>query len=98
MLRETAPNEWRNLDLPDIVRELIMIYPVYWVDGSEPPHLLIHGLGDSNVPYQQAYDYAQVLTDHRVNVQLVFDRLSGHVPPPRVFDRELEAFLYRIFD
>lgn len=97
-LRENPPNTWRDLDLPDSVRQVLVEYPIYWVNGSEPPHLLIHGVGDSVVPFEDAFDYGRVLAQNRVNVDLVIDRLVGHVPPPRVFDRELITFLHRIFE
>jgi len=96
-LRETPPSEWRDLDLPDAVHTYLSYFPLYWANGNEPPHLLIHGIGDSIVPYEQSLDYAGVLLQQRINVEMVFNRLSGHVTPPRVFDAEMATFLKRIF-
>jgi acetyl esterase/lipase len=98
VLRENPPSQWRGLDLAESVHGQLQYFPIYWVNGGEPPHLLIHGLGDSNVPYLESLEYARVLAENGINVQLVFDRLSGHVPAPRIFDQELATFLHRIFD
>lgn len=96
-LRETPINEWRALELPDAVRTQLEMLPFYLVDGSEPPHLLIHGAGDSFVPYEESYEYAGILIRQRVSVELVLDRLAGHVVAPYLFDKELATFLHRIF-
>jgi acetyl esterase/lipase len=98
MLREYPPSQWRDLDLAQGIREQLQYFPIYWVNGGEPPHLLIHGLGDSYVPYQESLDYAHILIDNGISVQLVLDRLSGHVPATHVFDHEMATFLHRIFD
>ena len=98
MLRENPPSRWRGLDLAQSVHGQLQYFPIYWVNGGEPPHLLIHGLGDSNVPYQESLEYARVLAENGINVQLMLDRLSGHVPAPRVFEDEMATFLHHIFD
>jgi acetyl esterase/lipase len=97
-LAESAPGAWRSLDLPEPFHVALGYYPIYWVGSGDPPHLLIHGIGDSTVPYTDSLDYAAVLTASRVDVQLIFDRLSGHTVPPRIFDREMAIFLDRIFE
>jgi acetyl esterase/lipase len=97
-LRATPPSEWHRLVLPEVVRAYLEQFPLYWVNGSEPPHLLVHGVADHEVPYRESLEYAGVLLEQGVYVQVVFDRLSGHVAPPRVFDQELVTFLRRIFD
>lgn len=98
MLRETPVSDWRTLDLPDAMRAQLEMLPIYWVDGNEPPHLLIHGGGDSFVPYQESYEYAGYLVQRRVSVQLQLVRLAGHVVAPYLFDQEMVTFLHRIFD
>jgi hypothetical protein len=98
MLRENPPSQWRGLDLAQSIHGQLQYFPIYWVNGGEAPHLLIHGLGDSNVPYQESLEYARNLAENGISVQLVLDRLSGHVPALRVFDDEMATFLHRIFD
>lgn len=88
----------READLPEDVRIQLQIYPVYWIDGSEPPHFLIHGVGDSAIPYSETYLYGEMLSASRVSATLLIDRAAGHVPAPRAFDDELIAFLTRVFE
>lgn len=89
---------WGGQDIAPELQPYLDYAALYWLDGSEPPHLLIHGIGDSIVPYQTSVDYATELLAVNVNVVTVFDRLSGHVPAPRVFDAEMFTFLERVFD
>ncbi len=97
-LAATAPREWQHLDLPEPFHTALGYYPIYWVSRGDPPHLLIHGIGDSAVAYTESLDYADILAASHVNVQVIIDRLSGHTVPPRIFDREMALFLDRIFE
>jgi acetyl esterase/lipase len=97
-VRETAPTEWHTLELPDDVRMLLSTaFPIYFIDGDEPPHLLISGASDRNVPFTEALDYAAALAAVNVSVDVTIERLTGHVPPILAYDRELATFLARIF-
>ncbi len=96
LLSSTPPEHWLSLDLPAETLGYLALWPMTWIDPSEPPHLLIHGAGDSVVPYQSTYAYAEILSRNRTNAMLVIDRLAGHVPAPALFDRELETFLGRV--
>lgn len=96
LLASTPPEQWLALDLPAETLAYLALWPMTWIDQSEPPHLLIHGAGDSVVPYQSTYAYAEILSRNRTNAVLVIDRLAGHVPAPALFDRELETFLGRV--
>lgn len=98
LLLDNPPDAWHTLDLPIAVKTLLWEYPIFWIDGDEPPFLIIHGTGDSNVPVKDAFDFGAVLAQNNVSVDLVIARSVGHVPPPRVFDLELMIFLGRIFD
>jgi acetyl esterase/lipase len=42
-----------------------------WVDGSEPPFLLIHGLDDSTIEPEQSLNFAKVLEQAGVNEDLL---------------------------
>ena len=48
-----------------------------WVDGSEPPFLLVHGLSDQSVPASKAEDFASVLGEAGVEVELLLLE-AGH--------------------
>ena len=45
--------------------------PMSWVDGSEPPFLILHGTSDTKVPSKMSEDFAAVLEDAGVEVELV---------------------------
>ena len=50
---------------------LVEMSPMSWVDGSEPPFLIIHGTSDSSVPSWMSENFAAVLEDVGVDVELV---------------------------
>lgn len=45
--------------------------PANWVDGSEPPFLLIHGDADEIIPMEQSVDFASQLTAAGIPVELL---------------------------
>jgi acetyl esterase/lipase len=45
--------------------------PMSWVDGSEPPFLIIHGTSDTIFPSWMSENFASVLEDAGVEVELV---------------------------
>lgn len=76
--------------------------PVRWVDGDEPPHVLVHGVEDSVVPVTQARFLADSLGAHGVDVDVVEVGNAGHglvpvsgpIDPPiaRIVDRLADFF------
>lgn len=56
---ESSPDRWAEAS------------PASWVDGSEPPFLLIHGDADETIPMQQSVDFANQLTAAGVPVELL---------------------------
>lgn len=52
--------------------------PITWVDGNEPPFLLIHGLGDVSVDPEQAKSFAAALEKAGGDVELVLVPDAGH--------------------
>jgi acetyl esterase/lipase len=56
---------------------LAEVSPMSWVDGSEPPFLLVHGLSDQSVPASKAEDFAYVLQEAGVEVELLLLE-AGH--------------------
>jgi len=49
--------------------------PSSWVNGQEPPFLLIHGQDDTNIPPSFSKEFADLLTENGVTVQL--DLIEG---------------------
>ncbi len=45
--------------------------PIHWIDGSEPPFLLIHGTKDTMVPVSQSKNFAAALKKAKMDVELV---------------------------
>jgi acetyl esterase/lipase len=49
-LQDLPPQDWRSsAELDERDKEIAQMLPQYWVDGSEPPFLLVHGLKDECV-------------------------------------------------
>lgn len=100
LLDATPPTDWRGLTFTASldVHLLIGQSTLYWLDQGDPPALIIHGLGDTVVPYSEAFEYAQALSAVNVDSQIILEHAVGHVPPPRTYEDELPVFLARIFD
>jgi dipeptidyl aminopeptidase/acylaminoacyl peptidase len=45
--------------------------PMSWIDGGEPPFLIIHGTQDQNVQAALSKDFAAALEEADVDVRLV---------------------------
>jgi acetyl esterase/lipase len=54
--------------LPETLAEMS---PMSWVDGSEPPFLLIHGTLDTSIPSWMSENFATVLEEAGVKVELL---------------------------
>ena len=50
---------------------LVEMSAMSWVDGSEPPFLIIHGTNDGTVPSWMAEDFASALEDSGATVELL---------------------------
>ena len=66
-----------------------------WVDGSEPPFLIIHGAADSNIPPGQSIDFAEVLNSAGVQVELLLIPDASHtqITGSQEAMQAVEAFL-----
>jgi acetyl esterase/lipase/DNA-binding beta-propeller fold protein YncE len=49
-----------------------------WVDGSEPPFLLVHGLEDITIEPEQSVNFAEILEQAGVNVELLLIPGADH--------------------
>jgi acetyl esterase/lipase len=56
---------------------LAQMSPKSWVDGGEPPFLLIHGTLDSSIPSWMSEDFASTLEEAEVEVELLLLE-AGH--------------------
>lgn len=96
-LATTTPDQWCCLFFPPDIHDLLYRFPVFHVREGEPPHLLIQGLADKVVPYQDTLNYATALAGKGVSVELVLDANSEHIVSAPVYEAQAAAFLRRIF-
>jgi len=81
------------------MEEILEASPVTWVDGSEPPFLLVHGENDSVVDPEQSIEFAAQLSEARVDVELVMLPNLSHesiTRSPKVLSEVLD-FLADLF-
>jgi dipeptidyl aminopeptidase/acylaminoacyl peptidase len=52
--------------------------PLNWVDGNEPPFLVIHGAADRNIDPRQSIDFAEAFDAFGVGKQLLIIPDSDH--------------------
>lgn len=52
--------------------------PMSWVDGSESPFLLIHGVSDNSIPSWMSENFATALEEAGVQVELLLLEETGH--------------------
>ncbi|MGB3717815.1 MAG: alpha/beta hydrolase [Candidatus Promineifilaceae bacterium] len=78
--------------------------PASWVDGGEPPFLLLHGTSDTLVPSWMSEDFATVLEEAGVEVELVLIPETEHAfirqhfssPAMELALNSTEAFLSKV--
>ncbi len=51
---------------------------ITWIDGGEPPFLVLHGGADKNIPPEQSVNFAQALENAGVHVELVIVPDADH--------------------
>lgn len=76
--------------------------PVSYVRSGDPPFLIMHGIQDTRVPYNQMGHFAKLLKEKRVPVQAVsINRFKhGAIPDvtPQPSDAVLDQIIERFFD
>jgi acetyl esterase/lipase len=60
------------------MEDILEASPITWVDGSEPPFLLIHGEADPIVDPQQSVEFEAALSEAGSDVTLVMLPAQGH--------------------
>jgi len=83
--------------------KLAVMSPITWVDGSEPPFLLIHGTKDTELPSSMSEAFATTLSEAGVEVELLlvdFEHRFIEEPlanPANVISLEaIDAFLTKV--
>ncbi len=71
-----------------------------WVDGSEPPFLIIHGQDDQNIPASQSQDFALILETAGVDVELLLipDADHNQIKSSTQSIEAVENFISRIIE
>lgn len=71
-LREVPPADWRESeDISEQARAFARHLPLYWVDGSEVPFLIVHGEADEFVPPGESEAFAAWLQSAGVAAEFV---------------------------
>jgi dipeptidyl aminopeptidase/acylaminoacyl peptidase len=92
-LNAIPPDTWRDSgDLSEQARQVAQGLPLYWLDGSEPPFLLIHGQEDGFVPATESEAFAARLQAAGVEVDLQLWPGAGHNTPLLPICEALEGF------
>jgi acetyl esterase/lipase len=69
---------WGAIHSDISLETLAEMSPASWVDGTEPPFLLLHGTLDTSVPSWMSEDFASVLMEAGVEVELVLIPETEH--------------------
>jgi predicted esterase len=71
---------------------------ISWIDGDEPPFLLVHGLNDANVDAHQSEIFAATLVEAGVTVETVYINDMGHRESTSSSEmlQAVEAFFVRL--
>jgi len=78
-LREVPPSNWKDSsELSDDARNFAQGLPLYWIDGSEPPFLIIHGDADDMVPIGESEAFANAIQAAGGDVEFVSLPGAGH--------------------
>jgi acetyl esterase/lipase/ketosteroid isomerase-like protein len=81
-LSNVPPSAWLDSsELSEETRSFAQALPLSWVDGSEPPFLLIHGAVDEMVPPGESEAFASRLKAAGVETELMLLPGAGHNPP-----------------
>ncbi len=78
-LREADPKTWSDAGaVGPAAEEFARQFPLYWLDGSEPPFLIVHGSGQDGLPREESQAFASRLEAAGVDVELVLLPNASH--------------------
>lgn len=88
------PSEWWYVDeLPPLLKEYLRFFPITWLDGTEPPFLLLHGDRDETVSVSESTAFAEALRQAGVPVELLIVPDSHHRVDEAAIYTQLFSFL-----
>lgn len=98
-LAAVPPADWRSSpQLPEAVRQFAAFLPLAWLDGSEPPFLVVHGEIDEFAPAAEARVFAQALEAVGVPVTLAVLPGQYHRINQEALHEPLLAFLDQVIN
>ena len=78
-LRNVSPEMWNDVETVGAeAQAFARQFPLYWLDGSEPPYLIVHGSGDDGLPRIGSEAFASRLQEAGVEVELVLLPNASH--------------------
>ncbi|MBZ0296672.1 MAG: alpha/beta hydrolase [Anaerolineae bacterium] len=65
-----SPFEWlQDPDIPEQVKTFLSYWPTPWIDGTEPPYLLLHGQVDEVASVQESQVFAEFLRERGIRAE-----------------------------
>jgi acetyl esterase/lipase len=78
-LRDVPPEKWKDGGAVSPEAEAFAKQlPLYWLDGGEPPFLIIHGSGEEGIPRIESQAFASRLEAAGVEVELLLLPTASH--------------------
>jgi len=78
-LRQAPPKEWKDVaTVGQEAETFARKFPLYWLDGSEPPFMIIHGSGEEGIPRIESEAFASQLQEAGVEVELLLLPDASH--------------------
>jgi len=79
VLRDVSPEMWKDVETVGPAAEAFARqFPLYWLDGTEPPYLVIHGSGDEGLPRIGSEAFASRLQEAGVEAELLLLPNASH--------------------
>ena len=78
-LRDVSPEIWKEVETVGPEAEFFARqFALYWLDGSEPPYLIVHGSGEDGLPRIESEAFASRLQEAGVEVELLLLPTASH--------------------
>jgi acetyl esterase/lipase len=78
-LHTTEPARWKDAQAVGSQAEtLARQFPLYWLDGSEPPFLVLHGASRGGIPHIESEAFVKWLQEAGVDAQLLIVPKADH--------------------
>lgn len=83
---------WVGGDFKRFPDKALRASPIHYVSDDDPPLLIVHGMDDPVVPYQQSVEFEKALRAASVDVALISVRGAGHGYRSKAADQWVDAF------